>query len=1390
MSGTVFGLLTAFDHNVQSWETYKCRIKQWYVANDITGTSDPTGIKRRAILLSALADGTHKLAADLALPKQLQDVPYDDVLKLLDDHFTPKRCGFGERYKFYTASQQEGETYAQWAARLRGLTAHCGFSNVEEALRDKFVMGMLPGSDREKLFSKDLAGLTLAKAIELAENAWSARAAAGAGAQAAPHDQMFKIARATESSTPSHREAGAPSSGVKVQCQVCGYHNHESSQCRFAKAKCRKCNVTGHLRRMCKKINYVESKAVDESDDDGECFNIRSVKGEPMIETVSVSGIELKFEIDSGSAVTAISVETYKTYFSSVPLSKTNKRLCSYTGDKIVCEGIAQLQVIYANTSHVLCVYVVRDGGPPILGRDFISKFRLELLPIRYCDHSDKNDLFVTLQRRYPSVFSDKLGLFNKFKVKLQLKEDAKPVFVRARPVAFALKNKVDKEIDRLVGLGVLKPVDHAQYASPIVPVLKQNGSIRICADFSTGVNKQLVIDQYPLPTITELFAKLHGGQQFTKLDLSNAYNQFMLDDESQELTSINTHRGVFKQTRLCFGIASAPAIFQRAMEGVLAGVPGTLCMLDDILITGKNRSEHLDRLHQVLLKLQDAGLTLQKEKCVFFKDEVNYLGYVINKDGLHKSPQKIKAMIEAPVPTNVSQLQSFLGLVNYYRNFVPNASSILSPLYELLKKGNRWVWSREHDDAFTAIKTCLASEQVLAHFNPDANIILTVDASPVGLSAILSQAEPDRGERPISFASRTLNAAEKRYSQIQKEATAIIFGIRRYHQYLYGRSVPFILRTDHKPLLSIFGPHRGVPEVSANRLQRYALFLSGYNYKIEYVRSANNSADFLSRACLPEGTGADRGVQGVDATMLPDLDRASYINFVVDSSLPVTLKMLREATSADVTLRKVVHFVLNGWPRKITEDDLKPYHACRTQLSYENGCVMRGHKIVIPEELKVKILMELHQSHLGIVKTKAAARARFWFPGIDAALERLIGSCEVCLQLRPSPARAPIAHWEYPPTPFYRVHIDFLGPINGNTFLVVVDAYTKWVEVYNMKCSTSTSATIERLYDFMSRFGIPHTLVSDNGTSLTSHEFEAFCRVNGISHVTSPTYHPASNGQAESYVKIVKKGIKTSLLSGNGPRNLNNKLLKFLFDYRNSVHSLTGLSPAELVYGRKLRTRLDLLKPESPSPSSTALAKMVKRKQCLQTKTGGHNTQVFATGDIVYYKKHTANGKYIWCKGIIVKKIGKVLYLIKDQENSITSKKHKNQIIRYKGDDCNDDKAVDIDLEEQSGGSTTETETPEQTPSSGTGEASKDTSMAEDSSNLARAATPPGTPSVVVTQPTTPDNSGEEEEYQEALAGSPNTGQAGEAQPQQQTSEPVPTPRSKRNRPKVNYKY
>ncbi|XP_037294857.1 uncharacterized protein K02A2.6-like [Manduca sexta] len=284
-----------------------------------------------------------------------------------------------------------------------------------------------------------------------------------------------------------------------------------------------------------------------------------------------------------------------------------------------------------------------------------------------------------------------------------------------------------------------------------------------------------------------------------------------------------------------------------------------------------------------------------------------------------------------------------------------------------------------------------------------------------------------------------------------------------------------------------------------------------------------------------------------------------------------------------------------------------------------------------------------------------------------------MISACNICIQLRPTPPRAPLATWQFPPKIFYRVHLDFLGPINNRMYLIIVDAYSKWVEVYDTSNACTTSVVIEKLCEFMSRFGVPHTIVSDNGLAFTSQEFQQHCLLNGITHITSPAYHPASNGQAESYVKIIKKGLRTSILSSDNQKTSKLNLLKYLFHYRNSVHSVTGLSPAQIVYGENLRSRLDLLNPKPVRPSSssiTSLTDRVKQQQCSQNKYyGGKNKQCYSVNDKVLYKKYFNGNKFVWYKGIVVKRLGKVLYLIKDVVHLKLLKKHKNQIILFRGD-------------------------------------------------------------------------------------------------------------------------
>ena len=379
-------------------------------------------------------------------------------------------------------------------------------------------------------------------------------------------------------------------------------------------------------------------------------------------------------------------------------------------------------------------------------------------------------------------VFSDTLGTFAHHEATLRLKGGATPKYFRPRSIPFALKNEVERELDSLVEKGVLEPVHASEWASPIVVVPKKDGCIRLCGDYKVTINPLLTIDSHPLPKPQELFASLAGGERFTKLDLSQAYQQMRLDQRSKELVTINTHKGLYRYTRLPFGVASAPAIFQRAMDNILQGIPRVQCYIDDILVSGLNDEDHLRTLERVLSRLQQNGVTVKKEKCYFLQDAVEYLGHVVDKEGLHATPEKLKAIQEAPAPTNIRELRSFLGLINYYGRFIANLATVLHPLNRLLKHDVKWEWNKECNSAFEDAKSKLLSAQVLVHYDPRLKLCLATDASAYGLGAVLSHVMPNGEERPIAFASRTLTPAERNYPQLEKEALSIVFGIKKFH--------------------------------------------------------------------------------------------------------------------------------------------------------------------------------------------------------------------------------------------------------------------------------------------------------------------------------------------------------------------------------------------------------------------------------------------------------------------------------------------------------------------------------------------------------------------------------------------------------------------------------
>ncbi|KAG6451692.1 hypothetical protein O3G_MSEX007288 [Manduca sexta] len=1247
-----FGSLQPFDLHSKQWPAYIRRVNEYIKLNKI---SDDLKV---SMLITAVGDETYALMCDLCSPNYPEKQTFEELVKLVTEHLEPQRSEIAERHVFRLRRQKVGESLTEYLQALKHLASTCNFgkckacSTLEENLRDQFVSGLANDVMRSRIFAekkiKYKEAVELALALEAAE-----KHAEVSGSTAATTDSTggetseglhYAFGGRSGPRTRPRRPSSAGAAGGAAagggtraaalrarSCWRCG-KAHDANRCRFKNYNCDECGLRGHLKVMCKKgkksdveHNYVS----EESGDDMFSIALTTQGNKPYTIKLFIDKNNIECEVDTGSRISAISEHMYRQFFSHKNITADNLVLRSYSGSQIESLGYIEVDVRLREIKcNLLKLYIIKGGARPLLGRDWMHALKITQLNLNEIG----DDQFVNkLCKEFPEVFCDQLGTCKR-PIQLQL-TDKEPVYVRARSMPLALRSRVERELARLEADGSIYRVEYSDYGTPIVPVIKKNGDIRICGDYKITINPKLKRDYYPLPRIDELFAKLSRGEKFSKIDLRHAYEQCLLSDESQPYTAITTHVGTFVYRRTPYGLSCIPEKFQKLMEETLYGVPGCVVFLDDICVTGVDRFQHEKNLRAVLGRLRDMGLTIKINKCRFMQDSVKYLGFIINRDGLRPDPEKLEAISSAPRPGNISHLKSFLGMLNYYGRFIPNLSTLLQPLHNLLKKNVSWKWDFNCEQAFVNAKRYLLSERVLAHYEEGQELILSVDSSAYGLGAVLAHRYSDGSERPISYVSRTLSAPEQNYSQLDKEALAILFGVTKHHQYLFGRR--FILRTDHQPLTYIFGEKGGIPSTAASRLQRWAARLAAYDFTIQYVRSVDNGpADALSRLPLAR---ENRFVEKVD-----------YLNLVKES-LPVCCKDIARETERDKLLCKIKGYVLLGWPLAPSCEAEKPYFSRKHDLAINQGCIMYKYRIVIPGALQRKILDEIHEGHLGIHKMKCISRNYVYWANLDRDIEDLGKACAACNSVRDAPPRSYLHPWEFPLHPWLRLHADF-AECGGTRYFIMIDAHSKWIEAIPMH-STNANTTIKVLRGIFARFGLPSQLVTDNGPPFSSQEFKLYCENNCIKHTTSAPYRPQGNGAAENAVKTVKKAIKKALYEG---KEINAALNKFLLQYRNTEHATTGVSPAMALQGRRLRTRLDALRPD--------VAAVVRDKQERQVLRASGSDRHFNEGDAVLARDYSAGGDK-WAAAKIIKQTGPVSYRVAAGKGT-EWRRHADQII------------------------------------------------------------------------------------------------------------------------------
>ena len=804
---------------------------------------------------------------------------------------------------------------------------------------------------------------------------------------------------------------------------------------------------------------------------------------------------------------------------------------------------------------------------------------------------------------------------------------DSKPIKQPLRRAPFKQQEIIEQEVEKMLEAGVVQPSD-SPWSSPVVLVRKKDGSHRFCVDFRR-LNRETRGDAYPLPRIDESFDTLSGNQFFSTLDLASGYWQVELDAESKPKTAFSTRSGLYEFNVMPFGLSTAPATFERLMEIAMRGIQWRKCLvyLDDIISVGKTFEGAIDSLRDVFTRLRQAGLRIKPSKCTLLKPEVEFLGHIVGREGLKCCPKKIQAVKEYEPPKNLHALRSFLGFVGYYRRFIKGFATIASPLTKLTQKDTPFQWRMEHQDAFDKLREPLLTEPLMAYPDPEKTYILDTDASGHGIGGVLSQVHDDGLEHVIAYASYTLRPTQRNYCTTKRELLAVVVMIHHFRHYVWGTK--FRLRTDHASLkwLLKFKDAEGM-------IARWSARIASFDFDIEIREGAKHgNADGMSRCrqckrdeCPADGT-SPRDKVFEDEDILPNLPAEEW-NFCgavltaateCENVIPVLRANIRpsEQFLTDVTIEDMQQAQRDDpdigpvmqWRGAAAEKPAWGEVRMRSQavktmwqqwdrLAIEDGLLIR-HKqhprkpqprrqIVLPLNLRTKVFDQVHgnpvTSHMGVTRTVERVQEKFYWPGMKKDIIRWVGTCRPCQRTkpRPGPRRHPLGQIPVG-APFERIAMDILEPgtvtQKGNRYiLVVADYFTRWVEAYALTDHTAYEVADKLMTEFISRFGVPHQIHSDQGREFESKLFRALAKMLGCTKTHTAPYRPQSDGLVERANRTILQLLTTMV---NENRDDWDDCLPYVMSaYRSSVQETTGCSPNLMLFGRENAIPLHLMYP------------------------------------------------------------------------------------------------------------------------------------------------------------------------------------------------------------------
>ena len=808
----------------------------------------------------------------------------------------------------------------------------------------------------------------------------------------------------------------------------------------------------------------------------------------------------------------------------------------------------------------------------------------------------------------------------------------------------------IDRKVEEMIAQDIIEPAA-SPWASNVCLAKKADGGLRFCLDYRQ-LNELTCKVSYPLPRISSCLDALGGCRYFSTLDLRSGFWQTAMDPADADKTAFITRKGQFRFKVLSFGLVNAPSLFQRIMDLVMAGLSWDTCLVyvDDVIVMSPTFEQHVERLKTVFQRLETAGLKLRPDKCHLFQRRVSFLGHVVSENGLEPDPEKVSAIVNWPVPTQLSDLRSWLGMASYYRSFIKDLSVIAAPLFALTKKGARFVWTELCQSAFESIKNRLTSAPVLASPRDGGGYVIDCDASDHGLGAVLQQ-EIDGELRVIAYASRTLSTAERSYCTTRKEQLAMVYALKQFRSYVLAHHT--VIRSDHAALAYLKSAKEPVGQQA-----RWLDFIEQFDLEIKYRRGASHAnADALSRrpcegvsgrckqcagpagrsgnpACSVEEGARVAGVttrQRAREQRARDLPGGQPPVVEQTESLPPTAgsadlndidhcwskEELHRMQMADEGIAAVLKWMDEG--RKPTRDEIVPHgREVKTYLDQWESLVVQDSvlyrrferpeggvlflQLVVPGNMRCALITKVHAeaaAHLGRKKTVEQVQRRAYWPSWRSDVERAVRRCAPCNQYHRGklPRKGPLQDMRVG-GPFERLQVDLTGPhvsVNGFQYIcTVIDPFTKYVVAWpirDKRAVTVARGLVERVF---LPFGASTTLLTDNGKEFQNELLQEVCRLLGVDQRHTTAYHPACNGAAERWHRTLNAMMGKTV--SEDQRDWPQRVAPLVSAYNATVHEATGYSPNFLMFGRELNVAVDVAlgNPSGPVQSTDDYAEQV----------------------------------------------------------------------------------------------------------------------------------------------------------------------------------------------------